>query len=165
MKRKYFTVEDQRAARRERAKRYRQKDPEAARVRERASYKRNYGSRAEYRDKRRRTKDGYVDRFLERAKKATPDTDIDREFLYFQMALDTCQLTKVPFNYARPGGATAFENPYSPSIDRIDSKKGYYKDNVHIVLSAVNFAKNAMSLQDFIDVWKTITKSWEALTS
>lgn len=36
------------------------------------------------------------------------------------------------------------------SIDRIDSNKGYTKDNVQLVCSAINFMKSNLSLNDFI---------------
>lgn len=36
-------------------------------------------------------------------------------------------------------------NPYSPSLDRIDGSKGYTKDNVQVVCSWYNIAKNEYS--------------------
>jgi hypothetical protein len=49
-----------------------------------------------------------------------------------------CQLTGLPFDFY-PAKVT-HKNPYSPSLDRIDSQKGYTKENVRVVLSAVNDA-------------------------
>ena len=49
-----------------------------------------------------------------------------------------CQLTKLPFDL-KPVTKTS-QNPYAPSIDRIDSLKGYTKDNIRIVLYSVNAA-------------------------
>ena len=123
--------------------------------------RRSSGKALEYQRKRRSTREGYADRIIERARKGTPDTDIDRDFILSNLK-DTCQVTNVPFRYSRD--LTSFQNPYAPSIDRIDSSRGYYKDNVQIVLVAINLAKSESSMEDFINVWKDITKSWAALT-
>jgi hypothetical protein len=44
----------------------------------------------------------------------------------------------------------------SPSIDRIDSSKGYHKGNVVITTGVVNRAKNDLSVKEFIELCKTI---------
>lgn len=44
------------------------------------------------------------------------------------------------------------------SIDRIDSSKGYTKDNVQFVCSAVNFMKAKMDINDFIFFCKEVFK-------
>lgn len=44
--------------------------------------------------------------------------------------------------------------PEMPSLDRIDSRKGYHAGNVHLVCWAVNLMKSDMSLEDFGD-WCT----------
>lgn len=49
----------------------------------------------------------------------------------------TCRLTGIPFNYEWNGPGT---NPYAPSVDRIDSSKDYTRDNVRLILWAVNRA-------------------------
>ena len=121
------------------------------------------GKAKEYRDKRRATKEGYIDRFLERARERTPDTDLDREFLHECMKENCCQVTGVPFEYER-NRKTSRANPFAPSIDRVDSSVGYYKNNVAVVLVTVNLAKSEMSMEDFTMIWKQISKSWPALT-
>ena len=120
------------------------------------------GALKAYQVKRRRSKAGYADRFMERIRKLTPDTDIDREFLISVLG-DECSLTGVKFRYGRED-LTSFTNPYAPSIDRVDSSRGYFKDNVQVVLTAVNFAKNEFSMVDFTEVLREITRSWKALT-
>lgn len=39
--------------------------------------------------------------------------------------------------------------PFAPSIDRIESKKGYTSDNIQIVCQIVNRAKNEYSQEMF----------------
>jgi len=120
------------------------------------------GDSKKYQQARRATKDGYADRFMGRIKAHNPTTDVSREYL-LSIFGDQCAVTNVPFQFIR-NGKNSFENPYAPSIDRIDSKLPYQVDNIQVVLSAINFAKNAMSMKDFTNVWRDITKSWAALT-
>ena len=124
--------------------------------------RRDAGKEAAYRLQRRNSKVGYLDRFVERVKVMNPQTNVDRQHLELIFG-DACAVTGVPFRYARSGGS-AFTNPYVPSIDRINSKLPYQVGNIQIVLSAVNFAKNAMTMDDFTQVWRDIAKSWAALT-
>lgn len=51
-----------------------------------------------------------------------------------------CALTGIPFNLESPEGATL--RPWAPSLDRIDSSKGYTAKNCRLVCVAVNFALN-----------------------
>lgn len=116
-----------------------------------------------YQLKRRSSKAGYLDRFLERARMCNPTTDLTREDL-LNLFGDCCAVTGVPFSFDRKLG-TGFQNPYAPSIDRIDSSIPYQVGNIQIVLTAINFAKNEMTMQHFTQVWKDITRSWAALTA
>jgi hypothetical protein len=45
-------------------------------------------------------------------------------------------LTSITFFFA--GKMVGRRNPYAPSIDRINCEKGYTRDNVRIVISAIN---------------------------
>lgn len=47
-------------------------------------------------------------------------------------------------------------DPYSPSIDRIDSSKGYTPENCQIVLHRVNIAKGDMCQNEFIKLCRTV---------
>ena len=61
-----------------------------------------------------------------------------------------CQVTNIPFG-PKPVDSY-FRNPYAPSLDRIDSSKGYHKDNVRLVLCAVNTAMNEWGLTMFDEI-------------
>ncbi len=50
-----------------------------------------------------------------------------------------CEVTGIPFAYDR---GDAKKRPWSPSIDRIDSRLGYSADNCRLVCTAVNIAMN-----------------------
>jgi hypothetical protein len=47
-------------------------------------------------------------------------------------------------------------NPRQPSLDRIDSSKGYIEGNVEFVCVSINYAKNGFSKQQMIDFIKEI---------
>lgn len=129
-------------------------NPDKVRLHRKSTRTKSKPKRALYRKARHKTVAGYIDGFLYRIKIATPDTDIDREFLK-RICGEVCAISKVPFKFDRQGG-TSFTNPYAPSVDRIDSSRGYYKDNVHCVLVAINFAKNQMSMESFLSVWADV---------
>ena len=42
---------------------------------------------------------------------------------------------------------------YGMSVDRIDSSKGYLKDNVQLVCQAINFAKNSFTNEQILKFW------------
>lgn len=49
-------------------------------------------------------------------------------------------------------------SPMRVSIDRIDSDKGYTKDNIQIVASCVNISKNDLTMEQFITLCKAVAK-------
>lgn len=61
-----------------------------------------------------------------------------------------CALTGIKFEYGVAkeveGLSTRRKRPWAPSIDRIDSSRGYHIDNIRLVCVAVNIAR-----QDFPD--------------
>ena len=58
-----------------------------------------------------------------------------------------CKLSGVKFIYK--GGKGGKKNLYCPSIDRIDSSKGYVPGNVMFVCWGVNYMKQDLSLYQF----------------
>ena len=46
--------------------------------------------------------------------------------------------------------------PYRPSIDRIDSTKGYFEDNIQFICSRVNVMKNKFNQDEFVRLCGTI---------
>jgi len=77
---------------------------------------------------------------------------------YIQKVFDDCEgkcsITKIPFNMELGKGKK--RNPFRPSVDRIDSNKGYVKNNIQIVLTIVNTMK--MDYND--DVLHQVVKAW-----
>lgn len=84
-----------------------------------------------------------------RAKKKGMTFELTREFIDGLITAqgDRCAITGIPFDY---GESTDFERrPFAASLDRINSKLGYSKDNVHIVCIVVNGAKSEYSQEIF----------------
>lgn len=99
----------------------------------------------------RRTTAGYLSRWMEKAKSTTPDTDLTKIWLSEKLSKGICELTGLPFDTSRDTGYT--RNPRVPSIDRIDSSRGYYKDNVQLIFSWLNIAKNEYSMATFLELF------------
>ena len=70
-----------------------------------------------------------------------------------------CQLTGLPFDFY-PTKDT-YKNSHAPSLDRIDSQKGYTKENCRIVLVAVNDALGEYDDNDMLPILKALVKGLE----
>lgn len=80
-----------------------------------------------------------------RARERGMTVSIDIEWVMAKLAQqrDRCALSGIKFSIRHDSAVTGWKkNPYAPSLDRIDCRKGYEPDNVRIVLAAVNFALN-----------------------
>lgn len=79
---------------------------------------------------------------------------------YIQGLFDSCQgvcaQTGIAFDMTLGTKGKGKRNPLRPSVDRIDSTRGYVKDNVRIVLSIVNTMK-ADWPDDIVD---KVVKAW-----
>jgi hypothetical protein len=61
-----------------------------------------------------------------------------------------CALSGVPIGWSDVGSI------HTASIDRIDSSKGYLKDNVQLLHKDVNFMKQQFSQEYFIEICKAV---------
>ena len=66
-----------------------------------------------------------------------------------------CALTGFPMTLI---WGTGVKNIYNLSIDRIDSSKGYTRDNIQLVCSAANMMKGYMEYNELIQFCKAIIK-------
>lgn len=62
-----------------------------------------------------------------------------------------CLLSGMPFDLT-PSSYRV--NPYSPSLDRIDSSMGYTKDNTRLILSQINFSINEYGFEEYLKIAK-----------
>lgn len=70
------------------------------------------------------------------------------EYVQVVIFIGICQRTGIKFDLETKG--RAIRNAYAPSIDRIDSSKGYTIDNTQIVCDMYNHGKGQHSDEEFI---------------
>lgn len=106
--------------------------------------------------------DAQISKSLEYARKRSRERgntcDLDAEFLLDMLRKHPrCAVTNRAFDLSPPSDGAHF-NRDRFSIDRIDSSRGYTKDNVQLVTVAANMAKNTMSNEQLVDLAVDITR-------
>lgn len=93
-----------------------------------------------------------------RAKTKNLKFDLTPEYIQkkFDDCKGNCAITNLPFSMEI--GTKKKRNPFRPSVDRINSNKGYVKGNIQIVLTIVNTMK--MDYTD--DILHTVVKAWSS---
>lgn len=82
--------------------------------------------------------------------------EITVEWLIEQLQKEFCPMTGIKFDmYAHP---VYKKNPYAPSVDRIDSSKGYTTDNTRIVIWQYNMAKAETTDSELLDFCKKVVE-------
>lgn len=90
-----------------------------------------------------------------RAIKNNSECTITEEWVQEKINKGFCELTGLPFDLEY--FSESKNNPYSPSLDRIDSKnKNYSPDNVRVVLSFINIAINDLGLEKALPIFKAL---------
>ena len=92
-------------------------------------------------------------------KRANMEKTLTTEDILPILEAGRCQLTDLPFDFM-PTDKTS-KNPYAPSLDRIDSQKGYTKENCRIVLLLVNFALGEYDDKTALPILKALVKGLE----
>ena len=89
------------------------------------------------------------------------ELDITEAWLVKKLKKGTCEFTGLPFDFGPPPKGFS-KNPYSPSLDRINSKdKSYSPENVRVVLSLVNLALNEFGEEIAAPVIKAMAAAME----
>jgi hypothetical protein len=90
-----------------------------------------------------------------RSKKYNRKCDIDLDYIQtlWDQQQGKCKLTDLPMSTQLGADGQRV------SIDRIDSSKGYVKENCQLILSSVNIAKNNSPLDEFIKMCKAVAKN------
>lgn len=83
--------------------------------------------------------------------------DIDYKFLrdLYDKQKGRCAISGLKMTYDVGQG----RNHYNISIDRIDSSRGYTKDNVQLVCAQVNMMKAEMDMEEFYNICDNIIKN------
>lgn len=80
--------------------------------------------------------------------------DFDESFILEKLKFGKCEVTGIAFDFNSP--TSTAKNPYSPSIDRIDSSVGYIKENVRIVIWQYNLMKGEISDSELLKICEII---------
>ena len=89
-----------------------------------------------------------------RAKINGLEFDLTLDFLK-ERWIGRCELSGIPFEK----NITRKQQPYRPSIDRIDNNKGYTKDNIRIILWDLNRAINDSGLDTYLNIAISVIKN------
>jgi hypothetical protein len=90
---------------------------------------------------------------FDRAKQKNLPYDLDTEWCRNELTKG-CAMTNIPFGVDQ-------NVPTAPSIDRVDSSKGYTKDNCRIVLKVMNFWKREYSDDALYQIAKAFVEKYE----
>jgi len=80
--------------------------------------------------------------------------DLDKNWIDIKLKNGKCELSNIDFQFTSDNDLHF--NPFSPSIDRVDPKKGYTKDNCVPCCATCNFVKNNMNYGDFIQYIRSL---------
>jgi len=88
---------------------------------------------------------------LKGAKQRNLEFDLPLSWFKENLAIGVCHKTKLPF-VLKPNESSfsvvsknQVRNPFAPSVERLDSSKGYTVDNCIMVVCIYNFAKGAFT--------------------
>lgn len=90
-------------------------------------------------------------RSQERARKLNREFDLSKEWVLKRM-IDSnfkCEVSGVNLTSTKKGSGVGFRNRFGASLDRIDSLRGYTKDNVRVVATRMNIALGDLSDDQF----------------
>lgn len=90
-----------------------------------------------------------------RSHKFSEIMDVDYNFIKQRLDLGVCEVTGIHFDFT---SGENHKNAYSPSIDRIDSKRGYTKDNTRIVIWQYNLMKGELSDEELLLICKLLVE-------
>jgi hypothetical protein len=93
-----------------------------------------------------------------RAKKKGLEFNLTIEWIQSRLQEGICSVTGLPFEikeYSKNGNLEKL-SPYAPSLDRINSDKGYTEDNVQVVLNNYNKFKSDSRTEDSIIIARAL---------
>lgn len=85
------------------------------------------------------------------AKKRGFEFTLTRDDVLPLLRVGTCPLSGYKFRYTYGS-----YDPYAPSIDRIDSGKGYTPDNIRVICYLLNVGMNQFGFEVAADIWETV---------
>ena len=116
------------------------------------------GSWNEYRRNRKFTLKGWATAAIDRMRSSPWVFSVESSDLIdlWRSQKGKCALTGMKMTLSAPGWS-----PTRPSVDRIDNKRGYHKDNIRLVWTWVNVARGAWSDEQLIKICRVIARKKE----
>lgn len=87
-----------------------------------------------------------------RAKQKGMEFDLTKEWV--KARSEKCELSGLPFRPEYDG--VHGRNPFAPSVDRIDSSKGYTQDNCRVILYCLNMGLGQWGLGEVAPIWEAV---------
>jgi len=97
-----------------------------------------------------------------RAKKKNLDFNLTLEWVLEQLETGVSPLSGMKFSYEVSLGGCK-RNPFAPSIDKIDSKKGYTPDNCRIITTYENMAISEYGFEFTVAYWQAVFKDKDGI--
>lgn len=96
-----------------------------------------------------------------RAKSVNREHTIDTAYLrqLYQEQEGRCAISGIEMVIR--GERCAADSPYSISLDRIDSDKGYVEGNVWLVCTGINLMKSRLSMNQFIEFCQKVVENFK----
>lgn len=88
-----------------------------------------------------------------------PAPDFTSEWIEEKVTKGFCEVTGIPFDLETKRAKIHAANPWVPSLDRIDSSKPYFKDNVQVVVYMYNVCKGEFSHNDVVEFSKLLSRN------
>lgn len=92
------------------------------------------------------------------------DFDLTYEWIKSRLDAGVCELSGEKFVMSDLDRSSHY-SPYSPSLDRIDSTKGYTQDNCRVILTAINLAINQFGLDAYLTLAKKVIAKQKKILS
>jgi len=92
----------------------------------------------------------------QRSKTKNLSFSITKEWIKEKLLEGKCEATGIGFKLTKCGEGKEKTNPYAPSIDRVDSSKGYTLDNCQMTILAFNKFKSDTLEHDIIEIAEKI---------
>ena len=97
-----------------------------------------------------------------RAKKKNLDFNLTLEWVLEQLETGVSPLSGMKFSYEVSLDCCK-RNPFAPSIDKIDSKKGYTPDNCRIITTYENMAISEYGFEFTVAYWQAVFKDKDGI--
>ena len=101
----------------------------------------------------------HLNRVKHRDKNKKYDITLDDLLNQWELQGGVCPYTGIKLIH--PKNSKDVSMMFKASLDRIDSKIGYFVGNIQFISASANYAKNTMSHEEMVEFCKLITEKWK----